>query len=141
MGNKTKRKRGGQPGNQNARRHGFYSGYFDNSQDCEFRKIIKEEGVAPQVAAIRIKLGLVLGSGTVNPRLLREARRLLVEYYGSEGNLHKEDRAEIRRFVRAILKNAGTNQPQTKLTEKNMNDGTNQAELKKEKKNDETNQS
>jgi hypothetical protein len=130
----AKRKRGGQPGNQNARRHGFYSGYFDPGQVRDFRKIIEEECVPPQVAAIRIKLGSVLGSGPVNPRLLREARRLLVEYCGSKGNLNKEDRTEFRRFVRAILKNAGTNQLQTKLIKKNINNGTNQARLKKEKK-------
>jgi hypothetical protein len=79
MGNKTKRKRGGQPGNQNARRHGFYSGYFDPGQIRDFRKVIKE------------------------------------------------DRVGIKRFVRAILKNAGTNQLQTKLMKKMANNGTNQA--------------
>jgi hypothetical protein len=120
MHKNIKRKRGGQPGNQNARKHGFYSDYFDPRQLRKFRKIIKQEGVSPQVAAIRIKLNSVLGSGTVNRRLLREARHLLVKYYVSEGNLSKEDRTEIRRFVRAIFKNAGTNQPQTKLI-KEMN--------------------
>jgi tripartite-type tricarboxylate transporter receptor subunit TctC len=48
---------------------------------------------------------------------------------------------ETTRFVRAIFKNAGTNQPQTKLIEKNINNGTNQAELKKRSENDETNRS
>jgi hypothetical protein len=39
-----------------------------------------------------------------------------------------EEKIEIRRFVRAIFKNAGTNQPQTKLEKKNIITGTNQAE-------------
>jgi hypothetical protein len=125
---KTKRKRGGQMGNQNARKHGFYSDYFDPRQVREFQIIIEKEGVSPQVAAIRIKLNSVLGSSPVNLRLLREARRLIVEYYNSDGNLCREDRAEIRRFVRAIFKNAGTNQLQTKLIKKRANTGTNQAE-------------
>jgi hypothetical protein len=114
MVGRTKRKRGGQMGNQNARKHGFYSDYFDPQQVREFRKIIKQEGLSPQVAAIRIKLNSVLGSSPVNRRLLREARHLLVKYYGSEGNLYKEDRSEIKRFVRAIFKNAGTNQAKLK---------------------------
>jgi hypothetical protein len=127
MEKNIKRKRGGQKGNQNARKHGFYSDYFDPRQLREFRKIIKKEEVSPQVAAIRVKLNSVLGSGPVNRRLLREARHLLVKYYASEGNLAKEEKTEIRRFVRAIFKNAGTNQPQTKLIKKNINNGTNQA--------------
>ena len=127
MAGRTKRKRGGQVGNQNARKHGFYSDYFDPQQVREFQKIIKQEGVSPQVAAIRIKLNSVLGSSPVNRRLLREARHLLVKHYDSEGNLSKEDRTEIKRFVRAIFKNAGTNQLQTKLIKKSINTGTNQA--------------
>jgi hypothetical protein len=39
-----------------------------------------------------------------------------------------EEKTEIRRFVRAIFKNAGTNQLQTKLIKKKANTGTNQAE-------------
>jgi uncharacterized protein YjcR len=111
MGKNTKRKRGGQPGNQNARTHGFYSDYFDPRQLREFRKIIKKEEVDPRLAAIRVKLNLALGSGPVNRRLLRETRRLLVKYYVSEGNLSREEKTEITRFVRSIFKNAGTNQP------------------------------
>jgi uncharacterized protein YjcR len=128
MSGRTKRKRGGQPDNQNARRHGFYSDYFDPRQVREFKKIIKKEGVSPQVAAIRIKLDSVLGSGPVNRRLLREARHLLVNYYASEGNLSKEDRSEIKRFVRAIFKNAGANQLPTKLIKQSVNTAANQAE-------------
>jgi hypothetical protein len=39
-----------------------------------------------------------------------------------------EEKTEIRRFVRAILKNAGANQLPTKLIKQSANTATNQAE-------------
>jgi hypothetical protein len=39
-----------------------------------------------------------------------------------------EEKTEIRRFVRAILKNAGANQLPTKLIKQSVNTATNQAE-------------
>jgi hypothetical protein len=52
---------------------------------------------------------------------------LLVEQYSSDGWMDKEDKTEFKRFVRASLGNAGTNQLQMKLTKTNQHAGTIQA--------------
>jgi hypothetical protein len=124
---KTKRHRGGQKGNQNARKHGLYSGYLDSRQFREYRNIINRENIKPEVAFLRVRLGAVLGYSLVNQRLIREACHLLVEQYSSDVWMDKEDKAEFKRFVRASLGNAGTNQLQSKLIRTNQHAGTIQA--------------
>jgi len=121
---KTKRKRGGQSGNQNARKHGFYSDYLDSRQIREFRNIVDRENVKPQVAFLRVKLGSILGYSLVNRRLIREACHLLVEQFSSDDWMDTEDKAELKRFVRASFGNAGTNQLQSKLKKTNKHAGT-----------------
>jgi hypothetical protein len=124
---KTKRHRGGQKGNQNARKHGFYSDYLDSRQIREFRNIVDRENVKPEVAFLRVKLGSILGYNLVNQRLIREACHLLVEQFNSDGWMDKEDKAELKQFIRASLGNAGTNQLQSKLIKTNKHAGTIQA--------------
>jgi len=55
-----KRKPGGQPGNQNARKHGFYSSKLNPDESCRFWNIVNLKGVEPEVVAFRLKLHSVL---------------------------------------------------------------------------------
>jgi len=53
---KTKRKRGGQKGNQNARKHGFYSLALNHDEICRFWNIVSQEHTDPEMAILRVKL-------------------------------------------------------------------------------------
>ena len=51
--NQGQRRRGGQPGNHNAYKHGFYSRYFTHIE-CRDLEVIKVEGLDDEIALIRI---------------------------------------------------------------------------------------
>jgi hypothetical protein len=114
---KTKRKRGGQKGNQNARKHGFYAAGLSLPEICEFWNTINRYGGTPEIVALRIKLKSALLYVPGNKRLLREASRLLVKWYCCRYYLDKKDAAAFKKVVRDIIENindksadsAGTN--------------------------------
>ena len=67
---RPKRKRGGQPGNQNARKHGFYSTHLPPEQ----AKLLEEAGdlrdLRPEIALLRVKLNTLLDDPDTSPELI-----------------------------------------------------------------------
>ena len=53
-----KRKRGGQPGNQNARKHGLYCGTMTPDELCQFWDVLNAQDIDPAVAVLRNKVKL-----------------------------------------------------------------------------------
>jgi hypothetical protein len=104
---KVKRKRGGQQGNQNARKHGFYSVNMSPREICEFWNFVNLDGVEPALAVLRMKLTAAIGCDPGNRRVLREAFRLLVKWYRSKYKLDRKENAEFKKYIRHILKAAG----------------------------------
>ncbi|MDP2743773.1 MAG: hypothetical protein Q8P00_01740, partial [Dehalococcoidia bacterium] len=100
---KERMKRGGQKGNQNARKHGFYSGALDPAEIGEFWNIINLEGLPPEIALLRIKLRSSLQQDPGNPHVLSAASKLLVRLYSSRSRLSKTNRSFLKRLIRAIL--------------------------------------
>ena len=106
-----KRKRGGQPSNQNARKHGLYSGDLSPGQVSEFWRIVTTEKIDPQSAIMRIKLRLLLQQEPVNPRVLKDAARLMARlalskaegWKASASTLSKADTQEMSRLFFAVL--------------------------------------
>ena len=96
----ARRRRGGQPGNQNARRHGFFSTELTPRQIQEFWDIVKKEHVAPEIALVRVKLLSSLRLQPSNPLVLNEAAKLMAKWQASQ---HGFDRAESRLIKKVIL--------------------------------------
>ena len=61
MGIRTKNKRGGQKGNQNARKHGFYSSTRSPDEMCRLQDIIAQESIDPEIAVFTCQI-TVFGS-------------------------------------------------------------------------------
>lgn len=100
-----KRKRGGQKGNQNARKHGFYSGTLEPSQWDEYWHAVTSERVDPQIAFIRIYLRAVLRQRPSNHRALAQAAGLLAKLYASRFGFRGNDRRIFSRLVLDALEN------------------------------------
>jgi hypothetical protein len=98
-----KRKRGGQKGNRNARKHGFYSATLSPAQTRQLRNITNLEGVDPEVALIRVKLQSSLQYDPGNPRVIREASRLLVKWYSGIYRLDRTDRNCLKTVLENLL--------------------------------------
>jgi hypothetical protein len=97
------RKRGGQKGNRNARKHGFYSGTLSPAETSQLWNITNLEGVDPEIALIRVRLQSSLQHDPGNRRVIREASRLLVKWYSANYGLDPIDRSYLKTVVENIL--------------------------------------
>ena len=68
-----KRKSGGQPGNQNARKHGFYSKHFTPDQAKQLEAADDLRDLGPEIALLRVKLNALLDDPDVSTELLLRA--------------------------------------------------------------------
>jgi hypothetical protein len=105
-----KRKRGGQKGNRNACKHGFYSGTLSPAETSQLWNITNLEGVDPEIAFIRVKLQSSLQYDPGNRRVIREASRLLVKWYSANYRLDPTDRSYLKTVVENLLEIASMRQ-------------------------------
>jgi hypothetical protein len=105
-----KRKRGGQKGNRNACKHGFYSGTLSPAETSQLWNITNLEGVDPEIALIRVKLQSSLQYDPGNRRVIREASRLLVKWYSANYRLDPTDRNYLKTVVENLLEIASLRQ-------------------------------
>jgi hypothetical protein len=106
----VKRKRGGQKGNRNARKHGFYSGALSPAETSQLWNIANLEGVDPEIALIRVKLQSSLQHDPGNRRIITEASRLLVRLYSEDYGLDTADRSYLKAVVEDLLETASMQQ-------------------------------
>jgi len=106
----VKSKRGGQKGNRNARKHGFYSGTLSPAETSQLWNITNLEGVDPEIAFIRVKLQSSLQYDPGNRRVIREASRLLVKWYSTNYRLDPTDRNYLKTVVESLLEIASMRQ-------------------------------
>jgi len=102
----TKRKRGGQEGNRNARKHGFYSAALSHAETRELWNITRLEGVDPEIAFIRVKLQSSLQHDPGNRRVIREASRQVVKWYSENYGLDATTRSYLKTIVADLLDTA-----------------------------------
>jgi hypothetical protein len=109
----VKRKRGGQKGNGNARKHGFYSGTLSPAETSQLWNITNLEGVDPEIAFIRVKLQSSLQHDPGNRRVIREASRLLAKWYSANYGLDAADSNYLKTVVDNLLEIASLRQSVT----------------------------
>ena len=71
------RPRGGQPGNQNARKHGYYSTVFTGQDKASLNEAADIDGLDEEIALIRARLKSVVKNDPDNLRLISEAASTL----------------------------------------------------------------
>jgi hypothetical protein len=99
----VKRKRGGQKGNRNARKHGFFSATLSPAEAFQLWNAINLEGVDPEVALIRVKLQSSLERDPGNHRVIKEASRLLVKRYCERYGFDRADRSYLKTVIDLVL--------------------------------------
>jgi hypothetical protein len=95
-----KRTVGAQPGNQNARKHGFYSNVFTNQDRAVFRKMADVFGLDHEVDALRTKVASIMVHEPENYDLLLRAVSLLHRMEKTAGQLTKRDRRGLKTYLR-----------------------------------------
>jgi len=123
-----KRKRGGQKGNGNARKHGFFSDTLSPAETRQLWNITNLEGVDPEMALIRVKLQSSLEHHPGNRRVIREASRLIVKWYSANYGLDATTSSYLKTVVQNLLETASM-RPSAALqsSQKQMADGRNES--------------
>jgi hypothetical protein len=100
---RRKRRSGGQPGNQNARKHGFYSKVLTPEQLETFPAATAVNGVDREIALLRVKIRSILAHDPDNLKVLLAALGSMAGLQRArQGMVHRERRESkdlYRRFV------------------------------------------
>ena len=103
-----KRSRGGQPGNRNACKHGFYSTNMTPEEIEKFREATKNDNKDPALTALRLKVEASIGNAPGNYRVLREGACLLARYCNSKLGCDQQESTILKKAFRNVLKAAAT---------------------------------
>jgi hypothetical protein len=70
-------KKGTQKGNQNARKHGFYSKVLDETEQVQFQAARDIQGIDEEIALLRVKIQSILEHDPENVNLIMRATGIL----------------------------------------------------------------
>jgi hypothetical protein len=93
-------RRGGQPGNQNARKHGYYSNVLTGEDRRNLRQASEVTGLDDEIALVRARLKSIVEHDPDNLRLISEAASTLVRLMRASHRLglHKQESFEETRL-------------------------------------------
>lgn len=102
---KTEKKRGGQKGNQNARKHGFYSHVLDDKEKAEYEKAVLVEGIDEEIAMMRVKIISLIDRDPENIKLITRAINTLLNMLKTKHMISKKEGFDLKEAAGYILKN------------------------------------
>jgi hypothetical protein len=100
-----KRKRGGQPGNRNALKHGFYYTVLDEDQKQSLKQADELDGLDEEIGILRIQLKSVLKNNPENIRLISQMLAVLSRLLHTRIKLAKDDRFALQKAIENVLMN------------------------------------
>jgi hypothetical protein len=98
-----KRKSGGQPGNQNARKHGFYSQNLTEEEKLELESASDMDGLDQEMAILRVKFRALLTSSGMNFPLMIKIAEALARLYNAKNNNRRNDSTKIKEALTSVL--------------------------------------
>ena len=99
-----KRKRGAPKGNQNARKHGFYSKVLDEAERLDLELASGVEGIDDEIALLRVKIKSILEHDPENIRLIMEATNTLAKLVKTRYNITKEQKKGLKEAISNVLR-------------------------------------
>ncbi len=100
----VKRKRGAPRGNQNARKHGFYSKVLDEAEQLDFELATGVEGIDDEIALLRVKIKSILENDPENIRLIMQATNTLAGLVKTRYNIAKEQKKGLKEAIGNVLR-------------------------------------
>ena len=101
---KTDRKRGTPKGNQNARKHGFYSKVLDEAEQLDFELASGVEGIDGEIALLRVKIKSILENDPENIKLIMQATNTLAKLVKTRYNITKEQKKGLKEAIGNVLR-------------------------------------
>jgi len=99
-----KGKRGAPKGNQNARKHGFYSKVLDEAERLNFELATGVEGIDDEIALLRVKIKSLLERDPENIKLIMQATNTLARLVRTRYNISKEDKKGLKEAIGNVLR-------------------------------------
>ena len=97
-------KRGAPKGNQNARKHGFYSKVLDEAERLDFESATGVEGIDDEIALLRVKIKSLLERDPENIKLVMQATNALERLIRTRYNISKEDKKGLKEAIGNVLR-------------------------------------
>ena len=104
MAEGTGGKRGAPKGNQNARKHGFYSKVLDESEQLDFALATGVEGIDDEIALLRVKIKSLIAHDPDNITLIMQAINTLAKIVSTRYNLSKKDKKGLKEAIGNVLR-------------------------------------
>ena len=104
MKDKVVRRRGAPKGNQNARKHGFYSKLLDEAERLDFELATCVEGIDDEIALLRTKIKSILTHDPDNVKLIMQATNTLARLVKVKYNISKEDKKGLKEAIGNVLR-------------------------------------
>jgi len=101
---RVNRKRGGQPGNRNARKHGFYSKVLNEAEQLDFELAAGVNGIDDEIALLRVKIKSILENDPENIKLIMQATNTLAGLVKTSYNMTKEQRKGLKEAIGNVLR-------------------------------------
>jgi hypothetical protein len=103
-----KHQSGGQPGNQNARKHGFYAANLSKEELSEYWNLVNVHGLDPQMAILRAKVSRALALAPGNHRVIMESSNQVAKLCHENMGIDKEYAGEVKKISRGIFETVAT---------------------------------
>ena len=104
-------KTGGQPGNHNAFKHGFYSKVLEPDEKRELKWADSVDGLDQEIAIIRIKFRSLLAQDGHNLRLINQTAVTLGKLYAIKYSFSKTDKDKLIEAFTTVLEEFVIPQP------------------------------
>ena len=97
-------KRGAPPGNQNARKHGFYSQVLDEAAKLELQEASEVEGLDAEIALLRFKLRRLLKDNPDREDLQKDTVNMLLKALRTRYTITAEQKKNLSDAILTVLK-------------------------------------
>ncbi len=101
---KVKSKGGAPKGNQNARKHGFYSKVLDEAERLDFELATGVEGIDDEIALLRVKIKSILAHDPNNVKLIMQATNALARLVRTKYNISQKDKKGLKEAIGNVLR-------------------------------------
>lgn len=98
-----KKKRGAPKGNQNARKHGFYSQVLDESEKLQLEEARGIEGIDEEIAILRVKLRSLIDKQPDRFDLHLEAANTIARLVRTRYSITREQKKTLREAITKVL--------------------------------------
>ena len=106
MPEKAKRKRGAPKGNQNAKKHTFYSKVLDEAERLDFELAAGVEGIDDEIALLRVEIKsiLELEHNPEDVKLIIQATNALERLIRTRYKITKEQRKGLKEAIGNVIR-------------------------------------